>query len=142
MRCSGFFWRFNQKFWREGLTLFAEVDILSILDISKTDISILDTNTFLEAPMIRATSVVSKVKGVELFVNLSLLATVFWMGTLVHQPEAAVAPAATAEVSELPEIVVHAHREAIVDLPEIVVHAYPKEEVADLPEVVVHARSR
>ncbi|MBC7881465.1 MAG: hypothetical protein H7Y37_09035 [Anaerolineae bacterium] len=92
--------------------------------------------------MIRTASVVSKVKGVELFVNLSLLATVFWMGTLVRQPEVSVAPAANTDVTELPEIVVHAHREAIVDLPEIVVHAYPTEEIADLPEVVVHARSR
>lgn len=92
--------------------------------------------------MIRTTAVVSKVKGVELFVNFLLLATVFWMGTLIRQPEVPVAPTANTDVTELPEIVVHAHREVTVDLPEIVVHAYPTEEIADLPEVVVHAHSR
>jgi hypothetical protein len=93
--------------------------------------------------MIRTTSVISKVKGIELFVNLSLLATVFWMGTLVHQPEVSLPPAANTDVTELPEIVVHAHRkEAIVDLPEIIVRAHADSQVTELPEIVVHARRR
>jgi hypothetical protein len=93
--------------------------------------------------MIRTTPTISKIKSVELFVNLSLLATVFWMGTLIHQPEASVLPVANTDVTELPEIVVHAYRsEAIVDLPEIFVHAHADSQVTELPEVVVHARRR